>query len=435
MDDDIEQAATALEAVLLRGEDVDLAALHAFYRLQPATSAEAEWQDRVGWQARNRVRLVEGAVPVPAHRPRVVIHIGMTKTGSTYLQHFCERNRAALFRRGIWFPEFGLMWQKARPHKQGGHGSFTHSGLQAQPGLMATFMAGLTPDVQTAVLSSEGFCLRADSTRLAALLDGAEVKVLVYLRRQDSWLASHYREGVIGGAYGRIACSPEAWLETAEGRRLLDYEGLLEEWAAVVGQENVILRPYEKSSLLGGDIVADVFDTLGLGTVDDLPPPDAAHRNDALAPAAYVPFFRQINAMPFASPADYLRFMARCEAEVFPHAPRIDAPVLSPSLHDRLLAEAAPMNARIARAWLGRSDGVLFRDDSPVAAADDQLPMIDPALAAEILKLYAAECGYPDPGVLRATLDAVEGSRLVRLARRLSITVRAFRLQLERFSF
>ncbi|MDO6591631.1 hypothetical protein DS901_09535 [Loktanella sp. D2R18] len=85
----------------------------------PEDAAERQFQEALSLYARNDLVTTDNDAVVLsqdiAQKPRLIIHIGSTKTGSTFIQHFLEQNRAALLRAGVYVPEVGLFWQKARP--------------------------------------------------------------------------------------------------------------------------------------------------------------------------------------------------------------------------------------------------------------------------------------------------------------------------------
>ena len=111
---------------------------------------------------------------------RVVLHIGLAKTGTKTLQAAMTLNRDLLRRHGFVYP--------ALPGER-------HAGLA----VYATAVAG--PDIHTAILSNE-YCSTGLSTieeiaRLHRLLSSLarEIRVIVYLRRQDHLAASLYCNG------------------------------------------------------------------------------------------------------------------------------------------------------------------------------------------------------------------------------------------------
>lgn len=143
-------------------------------------------------------------------RPRIILHLGLHKTGSTCIQHHLHHYRDRLAEQGILVPETGF-----------GEGAALREGaLTGHQGLAAALARGddapwtaLRHEIrrsgaQTVVLSCENFSYptlteRADRiAALAAHLDFATVTPVALARRPDRWIEAVYRETVVNGARG-----------------------------------------------------------------------------------------------------------------------------------------------------------------------------------------------------------------------------------------
>jgi hypothetical protein len=47
--------------------------------------------------------------PASSRKPKLLLHVGPHKTGSTAIQQFCERNRDRLAQAGFWYPRVGIV--------------------------------------------------------------------------------------------------------------------------------------------------------------------------------------------------------------------------------------------------------------------------------------------------------------------------------------
>ena len=137
------------------------------------------------------------------------IHIGTHKTGSTSIQYFLFKNRQKLSEQGFLYPLSGI------PKKN----------LFGQHHLSAAFLehlqlntynpnaggweeviseANAVPD-KNIVISSENFCLpRFDIEQIYKIreyLSHYTVKIVIYLRRQDKYLISQYRQFIGANKY------------------------------------------------------------------------------------------------------------------------------------------------------------------------------------------------------------------------------------------
>ncbi|MHA3978360.1 capsular polysaccharide export protein, LipB/KpsS family [Halovulum sp. GXIMD14794] len=356
--------------------------LYSEYLSSPENDGQAEWQRALNQYALNeRVGLVQSSGLKPTGRPRVILHIGSTKTGSTYLQNLMERNRPDLLRRGIWFPEIGLFWQPDRPHKRAGHSKFTRAAAGRDKELRDKFEAGLSmlgDSIHTVVLSSEAFFLNRRSSLIAGWLSEYDLEVVVYLRQQDVWANSQYCEFVAGGAVNRVDVEPEEWLMRRETQSLLDYAGLLEHWADAVGRDRIVVRPYERSALVNGDIVADFAEAAKLPELRDLPPLSLRERNEASLSAGAVKILRRFNTLPYQDADAYFRFVEEATqglVNLDKQRGRVQrgAPdMFGPKLRTRIRESVAEGNRRIAETYLGREDGVLFREPPAELIVDEE---------------------------------------------------------------
>lgn len=216
----------------------------------------------------------------------LVLHIGMTKTGSSALQNFLYANRRLLAESKIGFPLFTR--QAAGPVAQINgcfvrrYASFVLHGedpkahiVDADQNWKALEECLATHDA--VVLSDEslyaapywqcrgGLPMERYWSVLSDLLCKAgadDVTLIVYLRRQDGWLASWWRQkcksGHTGESFSDFAAGPEA-------RFCMDYAkalSLLE--GAFAGRVRVLVRRYDRAAFEGGDIYHDFCAAAGI---------------------------------------------------------------------------------------------------------------------------------------------------------------------------
>ncbi|MBL6426548.1 MAG: glycosyltransferase [Maritimibacter sp.] len=391
--------------------------LYEVYRQAPETPDDSDLQAALNHYARNGlVKTQAGRAPKPGKRPRIVVHIGATKTGSTFLQHLMETNRPALMRDGVWYPEVGLFWQRVRPHKQAGHSEFTRNAVRNEPGLRAHIEHGLAlmgERIHTIVLSSEAFFLQENAYQIANYFADYDVEMVVYLRRQDEWANAQYAEFVAGGAVGRVDGSFAEWLTTPETIARLDYAANIERWAEVIGKNKVKVRLFDKRAFEGGDLLADFAKVTDLPVLLDLPQPDALQANSARLSTAHVELVRMYNAREFRNRDAYFTFIEtvttgfqkfRADRGLQMGRPRF----LTEELAETLMRNARDTNAAIARTYFGREDGVLFDGEAQrPPAQDDALHAGEFALVAAAYDAAKPEdvvdTGVPDRLTQRAT--------------------------------
>ena len=345
--------------------------LHAIFLQAPETELEADFQRALGAYARNE-RVVPAAQPrrLAGPKPRIVVHIGASKTGSTSLQHLMDINRPALLRKGIWYPEVGVFWQPGRPRKQSGHSRFVKAAADGDPALrdyIESGLAGMDGRIHTVVLSSEGFFLDARAPEIASYFEGYPFEMVVYLRRQDEWANAQYAEFVAGGAVGRVDVPFQRWLKGRETQARLDYRIPITAWATRIGAENVRVRVFERGQMQDGDLIADFAAVADLPPLLGLPPLPDELQNVGRLSAAHVELIRLFNIRRFRGKSRYFRFIEEATAALIAWRDSRGLPMPKPWIPDADQAEAimagcAEGNREIAQRFLGREDGILFHE-------------------------------------------------------------------------
>lgn len=213
-------------------------------------------------------------------KPTAILHIGLEKTGTTSIQDFLFRNRLALLDRGITVPllptsshhhEICLMGQSDQPHfltLRSITGTIEPSELQRRRRLVAEAVAAAvaSSDGRTFVFSSEllhsNLIDSAETDRLQQFLARYfdEVKVVVYLRRQDRLAVSLFSSRIGGGeliASDRPLAKAIFDYNMVELPYYFKYNEVLKRYAASFGRNNMIIRLFERQRLASGDAVRD----------------------------------------------------------------------------------------------------------------------------------------------------------------------------------
>ena len=210
----------------------------------------------------------------------LILHIGLSKTGSSSIQRVLAARRPDMRKQGVHFAE-SPGWANhallpaavvSHPRILWGYHPATWEGM-APAARIARFrdefaaeMAGLPDDVDRVLITAEqiGGVLRLDEEvqRLADLLERYfdTVKVVVYLRRQDQHAASAYTEWLRGGVL-REPGLPDGGIEEHPE---YDYGGLLDRWARAFGQAAIVPRIFARDRLVDGDVIADFLSVAGL---------------------------------------------------------------------------------------------------------------------------------------------------------------------------
>lgn len=184
---------------------------------------------------------------------QILLHIGSPKTGTTAIQGFLKGNPDVLADAGVNYVSAG----RANIAHNSVPKLFRSGEAQAVCDAIAHEID--TSDAHIHVISSELFFL-PNNMKLVAKMFAAHLpkpllqatKVVCYLRRQDRYLEALYKQYVKNG---KIPADPDGFYRAQFNK--LSYSPTLAVFADKFGQENVIVRPFERSALRNGDAVED----------------------------------------------------------------------------------------------------------------------------------------------------------------------------------
>lgn len=307
---------------------------------------------------------------------RVDLHIGVEKTGSTTLQAGLAAARDALLDLGVLYPTAtGAVNHEALAiigRDDGAlddlrrrRGLTTPADVQGFRDLIAVRLEeeAAIASPSRVLLSNEHCSSRLQSKDevsrlvdwLRARFPDADLEVFVYLRRQDLMHESRHSTAVRMGAVEALVRPT-----SAEVAKLYDFASLLDRWSEVVGREHLHPRRFGRERLVGGDVVVDFLDAVGLSEAE-IPP--VGRENTALD-AATQQFMGMLNAhIPRFGPDGARKLHARV-LEAADRLPVLDGPArLSSEDAVWLLAQVHDGNRVVATEWFG--DEVLFSDGGP----------------------------------------------------------------------
>lgn len=203
----------------------------------------------------------------------LILHIGLSKTGSSSIQRVLASQREALREQGCYMlhspgwanhallpaslvNDMRMLWGF---HPGTWEGVTPAARIERFREEWDAEMAALPAWAKCCVITAEqiGGLLRTENEvqRLAKLLGKhfTSIKVVAYLRRQDQHAASAYSQWLRGGVMvepGLPAGGPKELPE-------YDYGGLLDRYAAAFGESSVVPRIFDRASLKRGDVVED----------------------------------------------------------------------------------------------------------------------------------------------------------------------------------
>lgn len=203
-------------------------------------------------------------------KKRVLLHIGMHKTGTTAIQVFCSKNAGRLERLGFLYPLAGrpivtdvsyghhlLPWSLTHHIS---HPGFWPAGIQNHMDIWDVLQREIADSpCTTAILSSEEFdTLSAGQVAIIAdRLSDFDVQLILYLRRLDELVQGMYTTDVVfNGAKSDVSEYKSSM------RTPLEYDSLVDPWLTHFPITPTI-RLYD-SALLATGAVSDFLNTVGV---------------------------------------------------------------------------------------------------------------------------------------------------------------------------
>lgn len=216
----------------------------------------------------------------------IYFHIGLGKTGTTYIQQLMGNNHDLFLSHGLNYISSG------GGSKGSGHQPFAKSFIEKLPNYMvppkksSAIQKQILTDIKTStakyhLLSSENF-LFANPTSIRDLFENSgsqyEYKVIFFVRSQDELAESEYNQLI------KVRRTTIGFNEYIEKFFDGDVYSMAESWSEAIGEKNLICRVYDAQN----DILQSFLDCLPINNVDitDLAKPNSRAENKSLGAIA-----------------------------------------------------------------------------------------------------------------------------------------------------
>jgi hypothetical protein len=217
----------------------------------------------------NRGTQVSAPTRPRLQQPRLILHLGTHKTGTTALQFFLRQQWQSLRHQGFLYPQIGtndlahLSLAKAvgTLHQQ-------QDGQPLQDHLEQLKQQIITSATPTVVISSEHFFsmpLAWTETLIRGLETlAASITAVMYVRPQrELWRAIYNQKAkALKVLPTHAAWGTTDYLSPVRIRNMF-YADYLDQFSRLIGRNNVVVRPYRRSLFFNGDIVHDFCGLLG----------------------------------------------------------------------------------------------------------------------------------------------------------------------------
>lgn len=306
------------------------------------------------------------------------LHIGTPKTGTSAIQKFLRLNGEILKEQGFCYPDLGYRFPKIRKYRNAhfliyrqsckglskeekkeirkAEDKQFHDGLDKIKELMETY-----PNV---ILSDEniwnGYSKRNKfwATLTKALEErGIHLKVIVYLRRQDLLVESYWLQRVKGTSWHMDF---HEYISSGKYKDFkLNYYGRLQRIAGFAGKENILVRVYEKQQWAENTLLEDFFQCVGLEMNDKFMNPDFVVNTRLSGSCLEVKrilnqndYFRGKKAWVIKDLKTVQNEIGHSKCKYFNYQEQLV-----------FMKQYEKCNEAVAREYLHRRDGILFRDE------------------------------------------------------------------------
>lgn len=317
---------------------------------------------------------------------KLVCHIGTPKTASTFLQNTCAGNPDWLRQNGVIYPD--LMSHNANhitllyaANKDiidftRDYGLKTHEDvLRFRKKIAQAFtrqIAQAPANVHTMLVSSENLTgnlhgpenIRNLREILKPHFD--DIKIVVYLRRQDDAILSMYGEFMRKGFNGMSF--PE-FVTACLGKRsptsYLYYRRLLSAWIAEFGKAALDVRLFDREHLVGGDILSDFMAAVVGPELPDLSQIRRAAKDNTGLAAPVLEFLHRMHPYIPRRKNDALNPVRERLADRINALPATPRPRMAPEQSQRIMNHFRPANTWLRKTFFPDFDGPVFPDRKP----------------------------------------------------------------------
>lgn len=290
------------------------------------------------------------------------LHMGIWKTGTSSIQHYLNQNYSALLKQGYCYPATGRKSQPGhhifawalhgRSHSKG----YERFGKPTPEKMKYMLLQELEKnECNNVILSSEVF-YNNNYEDLRSLFSEFNIKIIIYLRAQDKHIESGYRQIVKGHMKYDMTFKKYFNSLKENDYKIYRHYDRLEKLSETFGQNNLIVRVYEKSQLVNGDAVDDFVSIL-----------------EGMDNSFFERKFTKVGTTPSSATIELLRLFNQERVEIseldrfssvcdsyfksckensyLSHEQRVD-----------LMGIFEEDNEKIAKKYLKRKDGILFKD-------------------------------------------------------------------------
>lgn len=295
------------------------------------------------------------------------IHIGTSKTGTTTIQTYCGINREQLKSKGVLFPIMPYHYDRITENRNGHflYANIYENGVRNKEKEEQVlkqeldYIVDCFKDYDNVLLSEESIWW-ATATRRKSLWkylqehsqqNNYQVKIIVYLRRQDQFMMSRYNQILktdTGGGTQRFY----EYFKDMNGKYkcVMNYRQRLDYMAKFFPKENIVVKRFDRSYFYNGDLNADFLHILGVEIDDTFAElPKDENLGISVQSGELKRVLNRLGTMTFAENQKLLQMLNECEELL----PKREVSIMTTEHIEKFMKKFIDDNESIAVDYIG----------------------------------------------------------------------------------
>lgn len=295
------------------------------------------------------------------------IHIGTSKTGTTTIQTYCGINREQLKSKGVLFPIMPYHYDRITKNRNGHflYAMIYENGVRNKEKEKQVlkqeldYIVDCFKDYDNVLLSEESIWW-ATATRRKGLWkylqehsqqNNYQVKIIVYLRRQDQFMMSRYNQIIktdTGGGTQRFY----EYFKDMNGKYkcVMNYRQRLDYMAKFFPKENIVVKRFDRSYFYNGDLNADFLHILGVEIDDTFAElPKDENLGISVQSGELKRVLNRLGTMTFAENQKLLQMLNECEELL----PKREVSIMTTEHIEKFMKKFIDDNESIAVDYIG----------------------------------------------------------------------------------
>lgn len=295
------------------------------------------------------------------------IHIGTSKTGTTTIQTYCGINREQLKSKGVLFPIMPYHYDRITENRNGHflYATIYENGVRNKEKEKQVlkqeldYIVDCFKDYDNVLLSEESIWW-ATATRRKGLWkylqehsqqNNYQVKIIVYLRRQDQFMMSRYNQIIktdTGGGTQRFY----EYFKDMNGKYkcVMNYRQRLDYMAKFFPKENIVVKRFDRSYFYNGDLNADFLHILGVEIDDTFAElPKDENLGISVQSGELKRVLNRLGTMTFAENQKILQMLNECEELL----PKREVSIMTTEHIEKFMKKFIDDNESIAVDYIG----------------------------------------------------------------------------------